>query len=155
MLFAYWKWLNWIMAEAWEQGWTMAEAWEQGWTPQWLTSGLGLSWHNMSWLKVVLTWHNLQLLTWHSISEDGFSAVVNSYQWRHSESQHVRGCSQEYVMMSDDTIVHSCASVRLSLVPRPLTPPGEKRSGEQSQISWAYYPKRVMTNEIARSVIIM
>ena len=42
-----------------------------------------------------------------------------------------------------------------SLVPWPRAPPGEKRSGEQSRNSWAYYPKRVMTNEIARSVIIM
>ena len=33
-------------------------------------------------------------------------------------------------------------------------PPGEKRSGERSRIPWAYYPKRVMTNEIARLVII-
>ena len=41
-----------------------------------------------------------------------------------------------------------------SLVPRPRAPPGEKRSGERSQIPWAYYPKRVMTNEIARLVII-
>ena len=41
-----------------------------------------------------------------------------------------------------------------SLVPRPRAPPGEKRSGERSQIPWAYYPKRVMTNDIARSVII-
>ena len=41
-----------------------------------------------------------------------------------------------------------------SLVPRPPTPPGEKRSGERSRIPWAYYPKRVMTNEIVRSVII-
>ena len=41
-----------------------------------------------------------------------------------------------------------------SLVPSPHVPPGEKRSGEQSQISWAYYPKVVRTNEIARSVII-
>ena len=41
-----------------------------------------------------------------------------------------------------------------SLVPCPRAPPGEKRSGERSRISWAYYPKRVMTNEIARSVII-
>ena len=40
-----------------------------------------------------------------------------------------------------------------SLVPRPHTPPGKKRSGEQSQISWAYYPKVVTTNEIARLVI--
>ena len=39
-----------------------------------------------------------------------------------------------------------------SLVPRPRAPPGEKRSGERSRISWAYYPKRVMTNEIARLV---
>ena len=41
-----------------------------------------------------------------------------------------------------------------SLVPRPRAPPGEKWSGERSRISWAYYPKRVMTNEIARLVII-
>ena len=41
-----------------------------------------------------------------------------------------------------------------SLVPHPRVPPGEKRSGERSRIPWAYYPKRVMTNEIARSVII-
>ena len=34
------------------------------------------------------------------------------------------------------------------------TPPGEKWSGKQSQISWAYYPNGVMTNEIVRSVII-
>ena len=42
-----------------------------------------------------------------------------------------------------------------SLVPLPRVPHGEKRTGERSRISWAYYPKRVMTNEIARSVIIM
>ena len=47
-----------------------------------------------------------------------------------------------------------CRLVKPSLVPRPRAPPGEKRSGERSQISWAYYPKRVITNEIARSVII-
>ena len=44
--------------------------------------------------------------------------------------------------------------MKVSLVPRPRAPPGEKRSGEQSRIPWAYYPKRVMTNEIARLVII-
>ena len=42
----------------------------------------------------------------------------------------------------------------LSLVPTLRTPPGEKRSGEQSQISWAYSPKWWKTNEIARSLII-
>ena len=40
-----------------------------------------------------------------------------------------------------------------SLVPSPRTSPGEKRSGEQSQTSWAYSPKVVRTNEIARTVI--
>ena len=30
----------------------------------------------------------------------------------------------------------------------------EKWSGERSRISWAYYPKQVLTNEISRSVII-
>ena len=41
-----------------------------------------------------------------------------------------------------------------SLVTSPQVPPGKKQSGEQSQISWAYYPRVVRTNEIARSVII-
>ena len=41
-----------------------------------------------------------------------------------------------------------------SLVSSPRAPPGEKQSGEQSRISWAYYTKAVRTNEIARSVII-
>ena len=45
---------------------------------------------------------------------------------------------------------HHCVSLVLS----PCAPPGEKQSGEQSQISWAYYSKVVRTNEIARSVII-
>ena len=41
-----------------------------------------------------------------------------------------------------------------SLMPHLCAPPSEKWSGERSRISWAYYPKRVMTNEIARLVII-
>ena len=41
-----------------------------------------------------------------------------------------------------------------SLVTSPRAPPGEKWSGEGSRISWAYYPKAVRTNQIARSVII-
>ena len=43
---------------------------------------------------------------------------------------------------------------KASLVPTPRAPPGEKRSGERSRISWAYSPKRWKTNEIARSLII-
>ena len=35
-----------------------------------------------------------------------------------------------------------------------LFPPGEKWSGERSQISWAYSPKQWKTNQIARSAII-
>ena len=42
----------------------------------------------------------------------------------------------------------------LNLVSTPRMPSGEKRSGEQSWISWAYSPKVVRTNKIARSVII-
>ena len=40
-----------------------------------------------------------------------------------------------------------------SLVLRLHVPPGEKWSSEQSRISWAYSPKVVVTNEIARSII--
>ena len=36
----------------------------------------------------------------------------------------------------------------------PRVPPGEKRSGERSRISWAYPPKRWKTNEIARSLFL-
>ena len=53
-----------------------------------------------------------------------------------------------------EVLINAC-NVIASLVPRLHTPPGKKRSGERSRISRAYYPKRVMTNEIARSVIIM
>ena len=38
-------------------------------------------------------------------------------------------------------------------VPSMRVPPGETRSGERSQTSWAYYPKAVKANGIARSVI--
>ena len=40
-----------------------------------------------------------------------------------------------------------------SLMPSLHAPPGKKQSGEQSQISWAYSPKVVRTNAIARLVI--
>ena len=42
-----------------------------------------------------------------------------------------------------------------SLVSSLRVPPGEKWSGGQSQMSWAYSQKVVRTNEIARSVIFM
>ena len=43
---------------------------------------------------------------------------------------------------------------KLSLVPNPCAAPAERQSGEQRQISWAYSPKVVRTNEIARLAII-
>ena len=43
----------------------------------------------------------------------------------------------------------------LSLMSTMFAPPNKKWSGEQSQISWAYYRKVVRTNEIVRSLIIM
>ena len=42
-----------------------------------------------------------------------------------------------------------------SLVPSPYTPPGKKRPGGWSGISWSYSPKMVRTNEIARLATIM
>ena len=57
------------------------------------------------------------------------------------------GVGKEYICL----LKRLCSG---SLVPRPRTPPGGKRSGEQSRISWAYYPKGVIINEIARLVII-
>ena len=62
----------------------------------------------------------------------------------------------KFYSVHEDMRVH-CDCVcpyQASFVPRLHTPPGEKRSGEQSRISWAYSPKVVRTNEIARSVII-
>ena len=46
------------------------------------------------------------------------------------------------------TVLATCRS-GTSLVTSPRAPPGEKRSGEPSRISWAYYPKAVRTDEIA------
>ena len=65
---------------------------------------------------------------------------------------HTRPCS--YVRCLNCGHVTNVNVRHPSLMPRPCAPPGEKRSGERSQIPWAYYPKRVMTNEISRSVII-
>ena len=50
--------------------------------------------------------------------------------------------------------VLTCPLFLVSLVPHLCVPSGKKRSGEWSQISWAYYPNRVTTNEITRSIII-
>ena len=63
----------------------------------------------------------------------------------------IRKSVKHRVMQSN---IFTCLGLS-SLVPRPRASPGEKRSGERSRISWDYYPNRVMTNEIARSVIIM
>ena len=49
---------------------------------------------------------------------------------------------------------HVSMWVPLVLCPARTRLPARNSSGEQSRISWAHYPKRVMTNEIARSVII-
>ena len=43
-------------------------------------------------------------------------------------------------------------STVVSIVSTPCAPPSEKQSGEQSQISWTYYPNAVTTNQIVRSV---
>ena len=40
-------------------------------------------------------------------------------------------------------------------MPQPVGSPGEKRSGEQSQTSWADYQKVLRTNEIVSSLIII
>ena len=43
-------------------------------------------------------------------------------------------------------------STVVSIVSTPRAPPSEKQSGEQSEMSWTYYPNLVTTNQIARSV---
>ena len=50
---------------------------------------------------------------------------------------------------------NSCIQSLQSLFESRVQPACASWSGEQSRISWAYYPKAVKTNEIARSVIIM
>ena len=63
------------------------------------------------------------------------------------------GPKQHYIIITISIIYTITWSPDSSLVPRPRPPPGEKRSGERSRIPWAYYPKRVMTNEIGRPAI--
>ena len=50
---------------------------------------------------------------------------------------------------------NSCIQSLQSLFESCVQPACASWSGEQSRISWAYYPKAVKTNEIVRSVIIM
>ena len=59
-----------------------------------------------------------------------------------------------YTCKTTITATHAKPQLLVSLVTSSRVPPGEKRSGERSQISWAYYLKAVRTNEIVRSVII-
>ena len=96
------------------------------------------------------------------------------FSYKHSDGGTGGGCSVVLVVspfmsliMEQSPRKHSCPTASrisivwlflrittTSLMPCPCMPPGDKRSGEQSRISWAYYPKRVMTNENARLVII-
>ena len=62
--------------------------------------------------------------------------------------------SQDYEKLGEGLGTRLRIHLYGSLVPCPRAPPGEKQSGERSRNSWAYSPKVVMTNEIARSVII-
>ena len=50
------------------------------------------------------------------------------------------------ISMSDLVGMELAPSPRINLVPSLRAPPSEKRSGERSQISWAYSPKVVKTN---------
>ena len=58
------------------------------------------------------------------------------------------------VRAQDSHVIMSASWVGLVSCPTPHMPPGEKRSCKQTQISWAYYPKVIRTNEFGRSVII-
>ena len=57
----------------------------------------------------------------------------------HLRSAQVGGCTPQ-----------KCTGFMLSLMPRPHTPPSKKRSGEWSQISWAYFQNVLRTNQIVR-----
>ena len=57
---------------------------------------------------------------------------------------HARMCTDQ----NNDIITRSYNVIEASLMSLSFVPPGEKWSGERSQISWAYFPKVVRTNEI-------
>ena len=83
----------------------------------------------------------------------------NPYQYYKSHENpyqvlQVMRAASECAMKSKVHMIISPLLYCCSLVPTPRAPPGEKRSGERSRISWAYSPKRWKTNEIARSLII-
>ena len=58
------------------------------------------------------------------------------------------------VAMDGDKGYVWCVGVVVVLCPAPCTPLIDKQSGELSRISWAYSPKVVSSNEIARLAII-
>ena len=85
-----------------------------------------------------------------------YADYIKEYSTRSSSSHKVIdvcSASSSWLHMPGPSVVFLCPAYH-SLVTSLRVPPGEKQSGEQSRISWAYYSKAVRTNEIARSVVI-
>ena len=83
-----------------------------------------------------------------------FKEAAYSGCFRHDGRLLAAGSEEGVVKVEDYHVDVATHPHNTSLVTSPCAPPGEKRSGERSRISWAYYSKAVRTNEIARSVII-
>ena len=81
--------------------------------------------------------------------------IATPWQWMQStKSMDFNGCSMARPFHSLWRVWLVRLTKEGSFMPTPSVLPSEKRSGEQSQISWDYYPKVIRTNEIVRSVII-
>ena len=79
--------------------------------------------------------------------------MYNTRYW-HSSDAKFEGFKNWEAALIGPVYVYWHIIEQSSLVTSLCAPPGEKQFGELSRISWAYYPKAVSTNEIARSVII-
>ena len=83
----------------------------------------------------------------------GKTSLMRRLHWADKHDNHHQRCMKS--MAAGCTLSNGCV-ICLSwhiLVSSQRVPPGEKQSGEQSWISWAYSPKVVRTNKIARSVL--
>ena len=69
--------------------------------------------------------------------------LTHTNSW-HDDNHPARGSNKHLIWVH---IHYGVTMSNKSLVPSPCMPPSEKWSGEQSQISWAYYPKHVAKHQ--------
>ena len=118
------------------------------WGHMWITCGS----HVIRWGHMWITWSGG--VTCGSRDQVG-SHVNHMWQVGSRGSRDQVGSHVDHMWSGGAHVDHMWLfGVTLVSCPACTCLPARNGSGEQSRVSWAHYPKQVMTNEIARLVII-